>query len=103
MEGLLVNENQQVNGSRGAGSSVAMGFLLGAVVGAGVALLLAPEAGKKTRHRIADAGRRWRGAARDMVRDLKQEATSALDAARDELEHGLKHETPSAPTIERKA
>lgn len=93
-----MHENPQVNGTPGgAGSSVAMGFVLGAVVGAGIALLLAPGSGSDTRKRLADAGRRLGGAARkgldqarDTVSDLKQDATSALEAGREAFEHGQK-------------
>ena len=104
MEGQTVNENPQVNGtSRGAGSTVAMGFVLGALVGAGIALLLAPGTGKETRRRLADAGRRWGSAARsklDQARnaanDLKQDAKSALKAGREAFEHGQKSHEPGA-------
>lgn len=97
-----MNENPQVNGgSRGAGSSVAMGFVLGALVGAGIALLLAPRTGRETRGRLADAGRRWGGAvrskldqARDIANDLKQDARSALDAGRKEFEQVRKSQEP---------
>jgi gas vesicle protein len=102
MEGLKVNENPQVNGTPGgSGSSMAMGLVLGAVVGAGIALLLAPASGRETRGRLADAGRRWGGAALDKldqarttVTDLKQDATSALEAGREAFEHGQKSHVP---------
>ena len=97
-----MNENPQVHATPGrAGSSVAVGFVLGALVGAGIALLLAPEAGKEARRRLADAGRRWGGAARgkldqarDTVNDLKQEAKSALEAGREAFEHEQKPQEP---------
>ena len=69
-----MNENPQVNGgSRGAGSSVAMGFVLGALVGAGIALLLAPRSGRETRGRLADAGRRCRDEQRSRENSQKDE------------------------------
>jgi gas vesicle protein len=93
-----MNENPQIIGiSRDAVTSVAMGFVLGAVVGAGVALLLAPGTGQQTRRRLADAGRRWGNAARskfdqarDTANDLRQDAESALQAGREAFEHGPK-------------
>jgi len=98
----MVNENPQTNGAtRGAGSSAAMGFVVGALVGAGIALLLAPATGKDTRRRLADAGRRWGGAARDKLgqaldaaSDLKPEAKSALEADTEAFEHGQKSHGP---------
>lgn len=107
-----MNDNPRVNGPQGgAGSSVAMGFVLGAVIGAGVALLLAPRTGKETRQRLADAGRRWGGAARskldqarDTAKDLKRDVKSALDAGREAFESGQKSEEPRPQSrIERKA
>jgi gas vesicle protein len=109
MEGLKVNENPQVNSTPGgAGSAIAMGFVLGAVVGAGIALLLAPGSGRETRGRLADAGRRWGGAALDKldqarttVGDLKQDAKSALEAGREAFEQGQKaHGSRPAPRTE---
>jgi gas vesicle protein len=102
-----MNENPQVNGTpAGAGSSVAMGFVLGALVGAGVALLLAPGTGKETRRRVANAGRRLGNAARrkydqalDTANDLKQDAKSALIAGREAFEHGQKSREPSPASL----
>jgi len=86
-----MSENQSINGN--AVASVAMGFVLGALVGAGVALLLAPQSGKDTRQQLADTGRRWGSAARskldqtrDTVNDLKQDAKAALAAGRETFE-----------------
>jgi gas vesicle protein len=102
MEDPMVNERSQVNGTPpGAGSSVALGLVLGALVGAGIALLLAPATGKETRRRLTDAGRRWSGAARntlDQARDaannLKQDAKSALEAGRESFEDSQRSREP---------
>ena len=106
-----MNENSQIDGTpRTAGSSVATGFVLGAMVGAGITLLLAPETGKQTRQRLTDAGRRWRGAARhkldqarDIAHELKDDAKSALEAGRGTLERGQQAREPRAvPTTQPK-
>lgn len=88
-----MNENPQINGI----SSVALGFVLGAVVGAGIALLLAPRTGTETRQRLADAGGRLGDAARnklnqarDVASGLKHDAASALDAGREAFAEGQK-------------
>jgi gas vesicle protein len=100
MEGPIMNESHLVGTGRGDGSSVALGFVLGAVVGAGIALLLAPATGMETRQRIADAGRRWRGAARDLAEDLRQEAKSVLETAGRDPDRGQEtHETPPASRL----
>ena len=99
-----MNENTNGN-SPGTGSSVALGFVLGALVGAGAALLLAPRTGKETRRRLADAGRGWGDAARgkldqvrDTANDLKRDAKSALEAGREAFEHGRKSHEPRMPS-----
>ena len=58
---------------RGAGI-LGLGILAGALVGAGVALLLAPQSGEETRERIADRARR-----------LGSRADAGWDDLRDEL------------------
>ncbi len=97
-----MNENPQVNGTSGStGTSVVIGLVLGALVGAGVALLFAPGSGRETRKRLADTGRHLGGAAldkldqaRDTVEDLKQDAKSALEAGREAFENGQKSHEP---------
>lgn len=97
-----MNEKSQVHSTpRIAGSSVATGFVLGAMVGVGIALLLAPRTGKQTRQRLADAGRRWGGAARhkldqarDIAHEFKDEAKSALEAGRETFGHGQQAREP---------
>lgn len=71
-----------------------MGFALGAVVGAGLALLLAPASGRRTRQRLATTARRWSESAghtldqaRDTVTDLGADAKSAVRAGQDAFLH----------------
>lgn len=64
-------------------SRVAMGagvFVAGAAVGAGVAMLLAPQSGERTR---ADLTRWMTGARKDAEETLKNAETAAKDGARD--------------------
>jgi gas vesicle protein len=51
-------------------------FLLGAAVGAGVALLVAPGSGEETRRRLGDAARR-----------VGEGATDKLNTVKDEVRH----------------
>ena len=81
-----------------------IGFALGAAVGAGLALLLAPDSGKKTRDRLASTARRWsRNAehtfdqARDAVEDLGTDAKSALKAGQDAFQHDRATRESRAP------
>ena len=62
------------------------GFLLGAIVGAGIAVLAAPEAGTRTRRRIRrvagelreSAGGQWD----DLAEDVKHSVDEAVRGAR---------------------
>jgi len=83
-----MSDTSDTRGTSNTGLTV-MGFALGALVGAGVALLLAPASGEKTRGEIASAARRWTknarttlDNARDTVADLGVDARSAVDAGR---------------------
>jgi len=67
-----------------------MSLALGAVVGAGIALLLAPDSGKRTRQRLLYTARRWSDKAghtidqaRDTVTDLGTDARSAVKAGQE--------------------
>lgn len=60
-------------------------FLLGALVGAGVALLLAPRAGDATREMIGDSARRVRDRVLDAVDDAVDAAEARAEEARAEL------------------
>ena len=79
-------------------------FLLGAAIGAGVALLLAPETGPEMRRRIGEAANRFGGDLGDRVSgvkdDLKQRASDvkhAIGAGRDAYARARTGEEP-APT-----
>ncbi len=79
----------------GAGSGIAL-FLLGAAVGAGLALLFAPQSGEETRAQIRRGARRMKRKARDlaesgreMVEDLQRQGKSAARDARAALEDRL--------------
>lgn len=51
---------------------------VGAVVGAGAAMLLAPSTGRETRRMIGDQASKLGQAARDAVREQKEEALKSL-------------------------
>jgi len=83
--------------SRGPSStgSTLVGFALGAIVGAGLALLLAPDSGKKTRERLASTARKWSKDAgesmehaRDTVVGLGTDAKSAIKAGQETFAQG---------------
>ena len=55
------------------------GLVLGAIIGAGVALLTAPEAGRRTRKKLKKAAGQLRGAAGDRLEDLADEVKGKVD------------------------
>lgn len=54
------------------GAAVTISFLIGGIVGAGVALLFAPQSGKKTRGKIADLAEDARDYATDYTTKIKR-------------------------------
>jgi gas vesicle protein len=56
-------------------------FILGAALGAGVALLLAPTSGEDTRRRIARGARRVKDTALDALEELRDEFDDLKDRA----------------------
>ena len=57
------------------------GFLLGAMVGAGITLLAAPEAGTRTRRRIRKVAGELRDSAGDHWDDLAEDVKDRVDDA----------------------
>jgi gas vesicle protein len=55
------------------------GLLLGAIIGAGVAYLTAPQPGKKARKRIKKAAGTFRDSASDRLDDLADEVKGKVD------------------------
>ena len=85
-------------------SDALVAFLLGAAVGAGVALLLAPASGEETRRRIGETAKKLGDDLDDKVRsareDLKHRAgdlKAAIGAGRDAYGRARSGEEP-APT-----
>ena len=88
-----MNDAPDTRGSSNIGLTL-MGFALGAVVGAGLALLLAPASGRRTRQRLATTARRWSESAgqtldqaRDTVTELGTDARSAVQAGQEAFRH----------------
>ena len=86
-----MNEMSRPNGTLIPNEAL-MGFLAGAALGAGVALLLAPAKGADTRRKIRDTTRRLGNGVHDQIErvryaigshsDLKEEVNGAMDRGR---------------------
>jgi len=74
-------------------NSTMMGFLIGAAVGAGVALLMAPAAGEDTRRRLGESARRIRHTANNRLHDLKdtisERGKDAMSAGREAFDREM--------------
>jgi gas vesicle protein len=70
--------------------SVGVGaFLAGLAIGAGLALLMAPESGAELRRDLKRGARKARRMARDLTREARAKAGDVVDDARAELEARL--------------
>jgi gas vesicle protein len=75
-------------------------FAIGALAGAGIALLYAPRSGKETRKLIADKGHELKGRATDAIEDArdfiegkKAEIAAAVEAGKEAMrEERAKHQ-----------
>ena len=67
---------------RDSGSGLG-GFLLGAVVGAGLALLFAPKSGEETQEELRERARRLRVVAEERVREAQRQLEERMDEARE--------------------
>ena len=77
----LLNEAKDSSGhslkkTLGAWSLIALG--IGAIIGAGAAILFAPSSGRETRRRLGDEASKLGTAALDAVREQKDEALRNL-------------------------
>jgi gas vesicle protein len=66
------------SGSCGGFCSAVSAFLLGGLIGGGVALLLAPTSGKETRRQITDFAEGMKEKGADYYEQIKETVTSAL-------------------------
>jgi gas vesicle protein len=88
----------------GAAGTVIVAFVLGAVTGAAVALLMAPATGEETRRILADKAREGRDRAneaarqgRDFVSRQKETIATAIERGRDAYEQARGAATRPAP------
>jgi gas vesicle protein len=58
-------------------------FVLGAALGAGIALLLAPATGSDTRKKLGGAARRLRERTADTLHEMRHEAEEAVEAGKE--------------------
>ena len=96
---MYENEGNLGGGMRGSGLT---GFVMGALVGAGVALLMAPAAGSDTRRRLRQTAQRWKEQAghkleeaQTTIGEIRDDAKSALDAGREAYSRNRQQRNPT--------
>lgn len=72
--------------SRYSAGSLILGFFIGGVVGAGVALLLAPQPGAETRRKIKELAENAKEKAAEYAEQAKSKVTSAVGKGKEILE-----------------
>lgn len=77
-------------------------FLLGAVLGAGLALLFAPVPGKETQERIRVRARKLKKVTRQRVRALGDGVRSRVETARGAVEQGRRRAADARTELEAK-
>ena len=77
------------------GAGMGMGFLWGALVGAGVALLMAPASGTETRKKLGETARRLRHDVPEKARGLMEQARSKVNQGVNETRNTFDNETRS--------
>ena len=67
-------------------SSVFLSFILGGLVGAGVALLMAPRSGKETREKLTGMAEDVKGKATDYAGQVKEKLSSTVEHGKEFIE-----------------
>jgi gas vesicle protein len=76
----MKTEDSSVNAS-----AIILSFLFGGLVGAGVALLMAPKPGKETREKIKELAEDAKGKAETLVDQVKGKAEVLVDQVKDTM------------------
>lgn len=82
-----MNDNPYLNEDTSKSGMAGMsGFMLGALVGAGVALLFAPAAGSDTRRKLGDTAKRLGSAAKDKFQEGKSQIQDKLQEGKSQIQ-----------------
>lgn len=77
-------------------------FVLGALVGAGLALLFAPESGEDVQQRLRAQARKLRDLTEDRVRDFRDDFGAHVESAKGAVEQGRQIATSARTELEEK-
>jgi len=98
-----MHEIQETYGTPRVSRAISPQFMVGALVGAGVALLLAPANGRDARKKVGETAQKLGANAkqvaertRSFVEGIKNDARSAVKSGRDEFERNQRRDESSA-------
>jgi len=63
------------------GGSFTLGFILGGIIGALAAMLMAPKAGAETRSDLAERSQTWRSRADEMAASMRERVGPSVESA----------------------
>jgi gas vesicle protein len=69
-----------------SGAAIALSFILGGALGASLALLFAPESGRRTRERLRDLAADVRDKSVDLSEELRDKAEDVVERGREVIE-----------------
>ncbi len=76
--------------SRESGSNL-LAFLVGGLMGAGLALLFAPRSGRETREQIREYAKDLESKVKDQVEDVKKYTSEEIDKLKDRAKSAVEH------------
>jgi gas vesicle protein len=71
---------------KGSAPAILLAFVLGGIVGAGLALLFAPLSGRETRERIKDLAEEMKEKAEGAIEEIRDKVKETLDVGKKTLE-----------------
>lgn len=83
--------------NRKEGLSFVFGLMVGTLVGASVAIILAPQSGERTREVLRDRALEYKERAADFASELREDAHELLERSRNYYKQRV---SPAAPTPE---
>ena len=66
-------------------AALALAFVIGGLIGAGLGFLFAPRTGRETREKIKERGRGARGKLRDAFETIREEAKGLAEAGKEKF------------------